>query len=146
MNLISSFIHNFFDGFAIGVGFASRDPHVYIPIMIAIIAHEIPREMGDVGILMKSGFTSIQTVLCNGIINFMSLAGLFPGLALGGISKSSQNYIMTFVAGNFIYVGADIWRNLLRNKSLLQNVMELTMFFLGVGAMFLVKFLEHDHE
>lgn len=114
--------------------------------MIAIIAHEIPREMGDVGILMKSGFTSIQTVLCNGIINFMSLAGLFPGLALGGISKSSQNYIMTFVAGNFIYVGADIWRNLLRNKSLLQNVMELTMFFLGVGAMFLVKFLEHDHE
>lgn len=97
--------------------------------------------MGDVGILMKSGFTSIQTILCNGIINFMSLAGLFPGLAMGGISKSAQNYIMTFVAGNFIYVGADIWRNLLKNRSLLQNIMELTMFFLGVGAMFLVLLL-----
>jgi len=42
--------------------------------------------MGDVGILMKNGFTNNQTILCNGIINFMSLAGLFPGLALGGIS------------------------------------------------------------
>jgi zinc transporter ZupT len=100
--------------------------------------------MGDVGILMKSGFTGIQTILCNGIINFMSLAGVFPGLAMGGISKKAQNYIMTFVAGNFIYVGADIWRNLLRNKLCLQNVMELSMFFSGVGAMFLVLFLEAD--
>jgi zinc transporter ZupT len=101
--------------------------------------------MGDVGILMKSGFTSIQTVLCNGVINFMSLAGLFPGLALGGISSSAQNYIMTFVAGNFIYVGADIWRNLLRSRDCYQNMMELSMFFLGVGIMFLVLFLEEDN-
>lgn len=97
--------------------------------------------MGDVGILMKSGFTSIQTILCNGVVNFMSLAGLFPGLALGGMNKASQNYIMTFVAGNFIYVGADIWRNILRNKSFLHNSMELAMFFFGVGAMFMVKAL-----
>lgn len=144
LNLLSSFIHNFFDGFAIGVGFATKDPHVYIPVMIAIIAHEIPREMGDVGILMKSGFTSIQTIMCNGVVNFMSLAGLFPGLALGGISSDAQNYIMTFVAGNFIYVGADIWRNLLRNKVWYENVMELAMFFMGVGAMFLVLLLESD--
>lgn len=100
--------------------------------------------MGDVGILMKSGFTSVQTVLCNGVVNFMSLAGLFPGLALGGISSVAQNYIMTFVAGNFIYVGADIWRNLLKNKLWYENIIELLMFFIGVGAMFLVLFLEES--
>jgi len=39
LNLISSFIHNFFDGFAVGVGFASRDPHIFIPVVVAILAH-----------------------------------------------------------------------------------------------------------
>ena len=97
--------------------------------------------MGDVGILMKSGFTGYQTVLCNGLINFMSLAGLFPGLALGGLNSGVQNYIMTFVAGNFIYVGADIWRNLLKNSKFYENLIELGMFFMGVGAMYLVLFL-----
>jgi hypothetical protein len=42
--------------------------------------------MGDVGILIKNGFSNIQTVLCNGFINFMSLFGVFGGLALGNIS------------------------------------------------------------
>jgi len=39
---VSSLIHNFFDGFAIGVGFASRQRQQYIPVVVAIFAHEIP--------------------------------------------------------------------------------------------------------
>ena len=39
LNLLSSFVHNFFDGLGIGIGFASRDLNVIIPIVIAIVAH-----------------------------------------------------------------------------------------------------------
>jgi zinc transporter ZupT len=78
--------------------------------------------MGDVGILLKSGFSGIQTILCNGFINFMSLFGVIAGLGLGSIDDAAQNYIMVFVAGNFIYIGADIWKHLLRNKSILLNI------------------------
>jgi len=78
--------------------------------------------MGDVGILLKSGFSGIQTILCNGFINFMSLFGVIAGLGLGSIDGAVQNYIMVFVAGNFIYIGADIWKHLLRNKSILLNI------------------------
>lgn len=98
--------------------------------------------MGDVGILIKNGFTGIQTVLCNGFINFMSLIGVFIGLALGQIDDAAQNYILVFVAGNFIYIGADIWRHLLTNKKLGLNIAELVMFSLGVGGMFLVLLAE----
>lgn len=94
--------------------------------------------MGDVGILMKNGFSSIQTVLCNGFINFMSLIGVFTGLAIGSINEEAQNYVLVFVAGNFIYIGADIWRHLLANKKMILNILEVLMFSLGVGAMFLV--------
>lgn len=43
LNILSSFIHNFFDGFAIGAAFASRHKSQYIPTLIAVYAHEIPR-------------------------------------------------------------------------------------------------------
>jgi zinc and cadmium transporter len=142
LNLLSSFVHNFFDGLGIGIGFASGNQNTIIPIVIAIFAHEIPREMGDVGILIKNGFSNVQTVLCNGFINFMSLFGVLAGLGLGNISDETQNYVLVFVAGNFIYIGADIWRHLLANKRMILNIAELLMFSLGVGAMFLVLLAE----
>lgn len=145
LNLLSSFVHNFFDGFGIGIAFASRDKQIIVPLMVAIVVHEIPREMGDVGILIKSGFSGIQTVLCNGFINFMSLIGVFVGLAMGGINEETQNYVLVFVAGNFIYIGADIWRHLLASKIFIVNVGEIIMFSVGVGVMYLVLLTETGH-
>ena len=98
--------------------------------------------MGDVGILIKNGFSNIQTILCNGFVNFMSLFGVFAGLGLGQIDDATQNYVLVFVAGNFIYIGSDIWRHLLNNKSFLLNLGEILMFSVGVGAMFLVLVIE----
>jgi zinc transporter ZupT len=98
--------------------------------------------MGDVGILVKNGFSNTQTLLCNGFINFMSLFGVIAGLALGTIDDAAQNYIMVFVAGNFIYIGADIWKNLLSNDKFILNLGEILMFSVGVGAMFLVLLAE----
>jgi zinc transporter ZupT len=43
MNLLGSLIHNFMDGLALGVAFATGDSKVFVPILVAIIAHEIPR-------------------------------------------------------------------------------------------------------
>jgi len=77
--------------------------------------------MGDVGILIKSKFNSLQKIFCNGIVNLTSLIGVVLGLALGSISEAVQIYILSFIAGNFIYIGADIWRNLLKNKDFCSN-------------------------
>ena len=54
MNIFGSAIHNFFDGLALGIAFATANPTKIIPVVVAIIAHEIPRELGDVAILLKS--------------------------------------------------------------------------------------------
>jgi len=43
MNLLGSLIHNFMDGLALGVAFATGDEAVFVPLLVAIIAHEIPR-------------------------------------------------------------------------------------------------------
>lgn len=46
------------------------------------------------------------------------------------------------MAGNFIYIGADIWRHLLASKVWLVNIGEILMFSLGVGGMYLVLLTE----
>jgi hypothetical protein len=50
--------------------------------------------------------------------------------------------VLVFVAGNFIYIGSDIWRHLLNNKRFILNLAEVLMFSIGVGAMFLVLVFE----
>lgn len=54
MNLIGSLIHNFIDGLALGIAFATGNTTEIVPVLVAIIAHEIPRELGDVAILLKN--------------------------------------------------------------------------------------------
>ncbi len=39
LNLLGSFIHNFIDGVTIGLGFATGDVHIYVPIVITVFAH-----------------------------------------------------------------------------------------------------------
>lgn len=150
MNLLGSVIHNFMDGLALGVGFATGDKKIFVPILVAIIAHEIPREMGDVAILMTNKFNSMQTILCNGFVNLLALVGVIVGLAVADVHKLAQMYILVAVAANFIYIAADIWKNMFKNEGIWRNVVEFFGFGVGIAAMYLILLLEseetgHDH-
>jgi zinc transporter ZupT len=102
--------------------------------------------MGDVAILMTNSFNPTQTVLCNGVINLISLVGVVIGLRITELDDVAKNYVLVFVAGNFIFIAADIWRNLFKNKNIWKNLIELMGIFIGVGLMFLILELEgHEH-
>lgn len=68
--------------------------------------HEIPQEIGDVGILLNSNFSNFQTILCNSLVNLSALIGCFIGLYLGSINENASKALKLVVAGNFIYLGA----------------------------------------
>ena len=97
--------------------------------------------------LLKNSFSEAQTVVCNGTINLFSLVGLFIGLAATNLDDRVRNYIMIFVAANFIYIAADIWRHLFKNKlehSKRNNFLEFIGFGIGVGSMFALTLLETE--
>ena len=105
--------------------------------------------MGDVAILIKNEFTEKQTIICNGTINLISLIGAFIGLGVTHLDDAVKLYLLVFVGGNFIYIAADIWRHLFKNKEQKwKNVVEFFGFALGVGVMFLLLLLEEEagHE
>lgn len=149
MNLIGSLIHNFIDGLALGIAFSTGDKNEIIPVFVAIVAHEIPRELGDVAILLKNDFSAAQTIVCNGTINFFSLIGVIIGLAVHSLNQAAKTYIMVFVAANFLYVAADIWKNMFKNKGdhvKAKNLLEFGGFAIGVGAMFALTLLESEED
>ena len=142
LNIITSFIHNIFDGFAIGAGFGARVSTQYLPVLIAVYAHEVPREMGDVGIMMKNRFTGWQTVFFNSFTNITALIGTGIALGLGEIGSVQKYYVLSFASGNFVYIAADIWRHLFKNKNFWGNIFEFLSFSLGVGIEYLLILTE----
>ena len=102
--------------------------------------------MGDVGILLTNKFTEIQTVICNGTINLISIVGCLIGLGISNADDATKMYILCFVAGNFIYISADIWRNLFNNKDApFRNVIEFFGIALGVGIMYILLLVLENH-
>jgi hypothetical protein len=69
------------------------------------------------------------------------------GLNYGKLDEVTTNYVLVFIAGNFIFIAADIWRKLFRNTNMWKNLIELIGILIGVGLMFLILNLEgHEHS
>ena len=143
MILFASLIHNVIDGLAIGAAFASRDKNFAFSTFIAILAHEIPHELGDISILIHSKFGICQALFCNTMINFASLIGALIGLEIGNINETANKYIMSFVAGNFFYISCvNMMPSISNNKNKSTSILQILMFALGLGVMFGVLRLE----
>lgn len=99
--------------------------------------------MGDVAILLKSKFNAKETILSNGVVNLISLVGVWLGLNSHGIPDTVKQYILVFVAGNFLYIASDIWRNIFNHKRFYVNVLE--MIGLGVGVFLTLGDHSHSH-
>jgi len=74
MIMVGNTFHNFVDGIIIAAAFLA-DVHLGIVTALAIIAHEIPQEVGDFMILLHSGYTKAQALLLNLVSSLATLLG-----------------------------------------------------------------------
>ncbi len=83
--------------------------------------------------MIKSRFDDCQAKVCSAVPKIMIVVGVAAGLGLETTSDAAQYYIVSFVAGSFIYIASDIWKNLFKTKILWRNVSELLLLILGMG-------------
>lgn len=107
--LIGDAFHNFVDGVLIAAGFIA-DPMLGVTTTVAIIAHEVPQEMGDFVLLRNAGWSNTKAFVANA---GSSLSSLLGG-ALGFFALSAADFVLPYVlviaASSFIYVAlADIF-------------------------------------
>ena len=81
----------------------------------------------------------------------ISLVGVLIGLAIVNANQVVKSYIMVFVAANFLYISADIWRHMFKNtgeNKIGKNILQFIGFGVGVGAMYALTLFEgeqHNH-
>jgi zinc and cadmium transporter len=142
MNLIGDGIHNFVDGILIAGSFLS-DPVMGLTTTLAIVAHEIPQELGDVGALLRGGFTPRQAVLFNFYCSLTVLPGAIFTLLLSQVAESSLIVLLPIAAGGFIYIAASDLIPVLHERSSLTHLGGQSISFaVGIGFMQFIVFFE----
>lgn len=115
-------LHNFVDGLAIGVSFATS-LETGISTSVAVLLHEIPHELGDFAVLLNSGFTKWRACLYNLLSNAVAYLGMIAGVLIsqyGGAGDDTQvkKWVLAFTAGNFLFISlADLVPELMHDHS-----------------------------
>lgn len=113
--IIGDTIHNFIDGVAIAAGFLV-DTNTGIAVTLAVAAHEIPQEIGDMGLLLQKGMSRMRVALVNIISALATTVAAIGFYRLGQGSDVSLDLILGLVAGFFVYIAAsDIIPSINRN-------------------------------
>ena len=103
MILIGDSFHNFVDGVAIAAAFAGSVP-LGIATSVAVIAHEVPQEIGDFAILLESGYSRSRALWFNTLSSLAALLGAVMTYFLLPVIQSAVPYLLSVSAASFIYI------------------------------------------
>jgi zinc and cadmium transporter len=118
-------IHNFCDGIIIAASFLA-DTRLGVVTSLAIIAHEIPQEVGDYIVLLNAGFSRGRALLFNGISGGAAVVGGVIGYFVVGPWESLFPYLLVVASSSFIYVAvADLIPQLQHRLSVRDTVAQL---------------------
>lgn len=144
--LIGDSIHNFCDGIIIAAAFLA-DVRLGIVTALAIIAHEIPQEVGDYIVLLNAGFSRARALLYNALSGLASVAGGVLGYFVVGPWEAAFPYLLVVAASSFVYVAvADLIPQLQHRLSLRATVAQLAWLATGLVVVVLAtRVIGHGH-
>ena len=137
--LVGDAMHNFVDGAVIAAAFMSSVP-LGIATGIAVIAHELPQEVGDFAILLDNGFTRMRALKWNLISGSTTIPGAL--LAYAGLQQMPQfnTAILALSAASFLYIGlADLIPGLHRRIGAETGLGQLFLILAGIGTIVLLR-------
>jgi zinc and cadmium transporter len=137
--IIGDGFHNFTDGIAIATAFMA-DTRLGVITAIAIVAHELPQELGDFLVLLNSGFSKSRALFWNVMSSLATLAGaLLAYFALSTFENLSHIFLCV-AASSMIYVAiADLIPGLHRKSSPRDSLTQVALIGLGVASILVVK-------
>ncbi|MSP85831.1 MAG: ZIP family metal transporter [Methylotenera sp.] len=137
MIMIGDTFHNFIDGILIAAAFTA-DIKLGVVTALAIIAHEIPQEVGDFLILLHSGYSKKQALIFNLVSSVATMAGgLIAYYALQYV-QSWIPFILAIAASSLIYVAvADLIPGLHKRTELKATLAQVLLILIGVSTIWI---------
>lgn len=144
MILIGDGMHNFTDGILIAAAFLA-DPNLGMVTALAIIAHEIPQEVGDFIVLLNAGFSRLRAYIYNLLCSLMAVLGGVLGYFTLDKASSLIPYVLVLASSGFIYIAvSDLMPQMQRRATLKETIPQIILVCCGV---LLVLFItQHHHD
>jgi zinc and cadmium transporter len=146
MIIVGDGLHNFVDGVLIAAAFLA-DPVLGWATVIAVLAHELPQEIGDFMVLLNAGLSKTRALALNALSGAaMILGGVAGYFALDGM-QAAVPYVLVIAAASFIYIAvADLVPELHRQRRFSDAAVQLVLLLLGIGTVQLIGLLmPHTH-
>ncbi|MBD3256565.1 MAG: ZIP family metal transporter [Candidatus Lokiarchaeota archaeon] len=136
--LIGDALHNFTDGIVIAAAFLTNIM-VGIAVGFAIIAHEIPQETGDFGILIHSGMSKKKSYVANAISSATTIPSAILSYFILGNIQIFVPYVLAISAASFIYIAlSDLTPELHQKLGIKHTIRQLVLIILGVLTLLLI--------
>ena len=101
--IVGDALHTFVDGAVIAAAVLTSVP-LGLTTALAVAAHEIPQEVGDVAILLRAGYSRSRAFTLNVLAGAGGILGAAAMVAAGRVVPNALPYVLAFAAGNFLYV------------------------------------------
>lgn len=141
--LVGDGIHNMVDGVLIAAAFLT-DIQLGIITGIAVIAHEVPQEVGDFAVLLHSGYGRGRALWYNLLSSLTSIVGGVAAYLALSLAQQAVPYVLAIAAASFLYIAvADLIPGLHRRTDLGAAAQQIVLILVGVGVIALADAALH---
>lgn len=138
LNLMANSIDNFTHGLAVGGSFLVS-LRVGLLTTFAILVHEIPHEVGDFAILLKSGFSRWEAAKAQLATASAGLIGAMTAVVFSGASNTLEaktSWILPFTAGGFLHIAlVTVLPDLLKEEDRWEALKQVAALLFGIAVM-----------
>jgi zinc and cadmium transporter len=140
LTLYGDAIHNFVDGLIIASSFIVAIP-LGILTSLLIMAHELPQEIGNFGVLVYGGFSKKRALFYSFLAQLTAIIGGVLGFYFLNL-KEHAVFLLPIAAGGFIYIAfMDLIPEILKEKNIRKIIINIIGIALGILLLISAKVL-----
>ena len=139
--LVGTGLHNFMDGILLGATFLTSI-HLGIVLAIAVVAHQVPQQVGDISVLLAGGMRRGQALLLSALSGATMVVGGLATWAVLGAAQTYIPYVLAIAAASLIYVAvADLIPGLHRHEGARLSFLTVLLIGAGIGLIYVIQTL-----
>jgi len=137
--IVGDAFHNFMDG-AIICAAVLTSATLGINTAIAVAAHEIPQEVGDVAILLAAGYSRGRALMLNVVSGASGIVGALVAYGAVEIVPGIRPYVLAFSSASLIYIAmSDLIPDLHRGQVDSNAVRQVVLIAAGIATIVLFE-------
>ena len=126
--------HNFLDGAIICTAVLTSVP-LGINTAIAVAAHEIPQEVGDVAVLLAAGYSRSQALLLNIVTGVSGILGAIVAFTAVEVVPGIRPYVLAISSASLLYIAmSDLIPDLHRGTIDASAFRQVILIAAGIGT------------